>query len=105
MRQKIQLLIFALVPFANITLPPNNVIEAAYSFGDTPAIYCFENTFQMIGLMQWPYQGTINTATLSENSLTTNTAIFQGFPADTNGTITIINNTNITLVVSCQFAF
>ena len=105
MRYKIQLLIFALVPFVNITLPPNNNIQANYSFGNSPAIYCFENTLQMIGLMQWPYHGTINTATLSQNSLTTNTAIFEGFPADPNGTITIINNSNVALVVSCQFAF
>lgn len=91
------------VPFANITLNPNDIILGTYTFGQNPVIFCFENNLQSIGAVTWTYQGKRFSSTLSV-TLVTNTN-FQGFLADASGTITVRNNQPIPLIVSCLFAF
>src|SRR5438034_361886 len=86
--------IITAVPFLNIILPPGGNIQASY---------CFENNLQSVGLVQWPYKGTINSAALSLSLVTS--GVYQGQFADPSGTISVTNNTTASLVVNCQFAF
>jgi len=110
--------IYASVPFgSDIVLQPNQVIWVSYNFGNHPVIYCYEDTFQFLGSMQWSYNNQINnnsssecpfvnnTTPLSQCSLTTNTSIYGGLPADPSGAIKITNNSNTTLNVNCQYGF
>ena len=91
------------VPFQNIILNPNNIIQASYVFGPNAIIFCYENNLQSIGSVTWPYHGKSFSSTLSV-PLTTN-ANYQGLFADPTGIITIINNQSTTLVVNCVFGF
>lgn len=104
--------IYTTVPFENLPLVPNNVIAASYQFGNFSVIYCYENTFQFIGGMQWNYNGSTFSGTLSQISLVKPNppAPFEGAVVDPAGTITITNTAqnnpgNTPLVVSCQFAY
>lgn len=91
------------VPFANIFLPPNGVITASYAFGPHQIIFCYENNLQSVGVVSWPYQGNMYTSTLSL-FLKTQTNI-QGSFADSNGVLTVTNNTPNLLIVSCLYGF
>jgi hypothetical protein len=91
------------VPFETITLNPNDVIQAGYSFGLHPIVFCFDNSLATIANIRWPYQGALHNTTLPE-TLTINPQ-FEGDFADPNGVITITNTTNFTLIISCQFGF
>jgi hypothetical protein len=91
------------VPFENFSLLPNAIVKANYSFGDHPMIFCFDNTLQTQGRIQWPYHGQIKSSSLpiflKDNSN------FDGQFADLNGVIKITNTTSATLIVNCQFGF
>ena len=91
------------VPFDNISLTPGSTIEASYNFGQFPIIFCYENNLQTVGIVIWPFQGSLFTSTLPI-TFVTNTE-FQGDLADPTGTIAIFNNQTTTLLVSCDFAF
>lgn len=133
MKQKIYCILIAIfyahptfalqVPFeANYPLQPGQTIRVDYNFTDStgfthPTIYCYENTFQLVGSMQWTYNHQITTPAstadctlnnptpLSQCALSTNTTQYGGVPADPAGIIYIANNTNTTLDVNCQYGF
>src|SRR5260221_195964 len=110
--------IFSSVPFASINLQPGDSIQAGYTFGNFPSIYCFENSFQTdpaVAYLQWTFHGQlisqwtfqgqlISPVPLSSASIVINTS-FQGGLADPSGRIVISNISGHPLVVSCQFAF
>lgn len=89
------------VPFQNFLLGVNGTIEATFDFGPHPFIFCFENNLQTVGIVTWPFKGVINRSTLPITLVTNGN--FDGQFSDPTGTITVTNNTAITLVVSCIF--
>jgi len=91
------------VPFENIYLNPSQTLQASYSFGAHPVIFCFANNTQNNGTIYWPYQGLIYNQGLPV-FLKIN-GQFEGQFADANGTIQITNTTGKTLQVGCLYAY
>ncbi len=89
-------------PFQNVLLNPNNTIVSNYSFGIEPIIFCFTNSLQTVGNVTWTYKGQ-NYSAAMPLYLKTN-GNYQGAYADSNGTLTITNNTGSQIVVSCMLA-
>jgi hypothetical protein len=92
-----------IVPFNNVALNPNNSLTAGYSFGNNKIIFCYTPDLATTGVITWPYKGVIKSGSLPM-SLTTDSNV-TGQLADANGTITIRNNQNATILVSCDLAF
>lgn len=90
------------IPFQNVTLNPNQTIQANYTFGSEPIIFCYENNLQSVGRVTWPYKGHFYSSTLSITLITN--GHYQGEYADASGRITILNNLTTPLIVSCEFA-
>lgn len=90
------------VPFQNVFLNPNDTLQASFSFGINTQLFCFDNSLQTLGIFTWPYQGATQTSTLPI-FLTLNPA-YQGSLTDPNGTLTITNNLNVTLQLSCIYS-
>lgn len=96
-------LITAVVPFQNVFLNPNDVVQAGFSFGPHSQLFCFATNTQIVGIIHWPYQGNIQTGNLPI-FLKTN-PIFSGSFTDPNGGLTIQNTTNQLLQVGCLFGY
>ncbi|VVC74977.1 hypothetical protein AQUSIP_02510 [Aquicella siphonis] len=94
---------FATVPFENISVNPNGVLQAGYAFGDHAMIFCFESNLQTVANIQWSYKGQNKNSTLPVFLKTREG--FDGQFADANGTIKITNTTARTLIMNCQFGF
>jgi hypothetical protein len=90
-------------PFENITLHPNETLQSNYAFGNFSLMFCFENTLQDVGVITWPLRGKRLSSHLPVFLKTKE--IFDGNFADANGVITIHNNQNINLIVSCLLAY
>lgn len=91
------------VPFENINLNPNQSLQATYTFGERPIIFCYENNQQTVGIMSWTYKGVAKTSTLSTPLITNGN--YEGFYANASGLITITNNQSYALIVSCLYGF
>lgn len=91
------------VPFENIILNPNAVIQASYSFAGHPMIFCFDNTLQTLGNIQWPFQGIIQSSSLPIYLKID--PLYEGELADVTGTIKITNTTSTTIIMNCQYGF
>lgn len=94
---------FITVPFSNISINPNESIQAGYSFGNHAIIFCFDSSLQTVANIQWPYKGQTKNSSLPIPLKTSEE--FTGQFADTNGTIKIINTTAHILTINCQFGF
>ncbi len=91
------------IPFQNISLFPNCSIQSNFSFGNFSQMFCFTNSSQTLGVISWPSP----TGPASGNlpiELSTN-PVFSGSPINTSGTITILNNTPVTITVSCVYTY
>lgn len=99
----------AVVPFLlPITLQPGDTINAFYTFGNRPGIYCYDNTMQInpaVATMTWLYNGSVFSGALSALPLVLDNVSFTGNLADFSGVINILNITNVPLVVDCQYTF
>jgi len=91
------------VPFENVIMQSNDVIQANYNFGVFSTIFCFSNNTQTVGIITWPYAGQMMSGSLPI-VLKTN-PIFSGSFADPMGTITITNNQPDFQIISCLFAY
>ena len=90
------------VPFNNVLLNAHDSLSATYSFGIYPQIFCYVDSTMGIGSMTWPYQGQLYSGALPVllKISKDNTGDF----ADPTGTVTIFNNQNQTINVSCDLA-
>lgn len=91
------------VPFQNIFLNPNQSLASQYIIGAHKLIFCFENNQQTTGIITWPFQGVLYVSSLPI-FLKTDPNI-EGQFADNQGQITITNNQNRLLIVSCLYGF
>lgn len=91
------------VPFQNVFLTPNAQIQASFSFGVQSLLFCFATNTQIVGVITWPFNGSIQTGSLPI-FLKTN-ARFQGQFTDPIGVLTIKNNTKQLLQVGCLFGY
>ena len=91
------------VPFNNVILNPNAILSAGYSFGNNAIIFCYTPDLATTGIITWPYKGITQSGSLPM-SLTNNSNATGQF-ADSQGSITIKNTLNSTIIVSCNFAF
>lgn len=97
-----QKIIYTTVPFQNISLNPTDAIVATFSFGQQSQLFCFDNTLQTEGVINWPYHSQPQSSSLPI-FLTLNPQ-FQGSLTDPNGTLTVYNNTGITLQENCIYS-
>ncbi|MBV8803050.1 MAG: hypothetical protein JO131_08860 [Gammaproteobacteria bacterium] len=91
------------VPFNNIPLNPNANLSAGYTFGNNAIIFCYTPDLATLGVITWPYKGVTYSGSLPMSL--TNNSNATGQLADPQGTITIRNTLNSTILVSCNFAF
>ena len=93
------------VPFSTLqngyTLLPHSQVSSLYFFGNQPIIFCFTDIAG--GRINWPYTNKLRGANLPIFLKTQ--ANYTGEFADTKGTITIGNNLNVSLLVTCTFGF
>lgn len=89
-------------PFQNVILNPNYTIVSNYSFGIEPIIFCFTNSLQTVGNINWTYKGQNYSAPMPLYLKTNGN--YEGAFADSNGTLTVTNNTTTPIVVSCMLA-
>ena len=89
-------------PFQNVYLNPNNTIVSNYSFGIEPIIFCFTNSLQTLGNVNWTYKGQNYSAPMPLYLKTNGN--YEGAFADSSGTLTVTNNTSSPMVVSCMLA-
>lgn len=90
------------VPFQNVQLNQGDTLIASFSFGIQKQIFCYDNFFQNVGVVTWPFQGQPNNGILPI-FLTTQPGVIQGSGIDANGNFAIFNNTS-TLFLNCQFS-
>jgi hypothetical protein len=95
--------IISTVPFANILLNPNDMIQASYTFDGHPIIFCYEDNQETTGSIQWPLEGLVQSSTLPITLITDGQ--YSGEFADPTGTITITNTASLPVVVSCPYGF
>lgn len=91
------------VPFFNVPLAPDQVIHASYVFGRFSLMFCYTNGLPNIGLITWPLNGAQYTKLLPIY-LKIN-PIFDGKFADSSGNLTLQNNQNEQIVLSCALAY
>ena len=90
------------VPFTNVPLNAHDSLSATYSFGNVPQIFCYVYSTMNIGSITWPYQGQLYSSALPV--LLKISKDITGDFADPTGTVTIFNNQNQTINVSCNLA-
>lgn len=91
------------VPFQNVPLSRGFTLQASYAFGKFSMIFCFDNATNINSSISWPLKGSIRFSQIPV--LLKNKGNFQGFFADSRGTISITNTTNTNLKYSCVFGY
>lgn len=92
------------VPFSNVTLNKNCSVLANYSFGSiNKMLFCYSGAANTAGVLYWPYLGVSNSGKMP--IVLTVSSKYQGFLADSSGTLNVINNTNASISVNCTYAF
>lgn len=92
------------VPFTNFSLNKKCLIFADYAFGSTnKVLFCYPNAATTDGVLYWHYLG--DTFVGAMPIQLTVSSKYQGYLADSTGTLQIINNTTSTITVNCLFAF
>lgn len=92
------------VPFTNFNLNNKCSVSASYTFGSINKIlFCYVDAAINAGVVNWPYNGNIFSAAMPLQL--TISSKYQGYLADSSGTIQVINNTNSAISINCLFAF
>lgn len=91
------------VPFQNVPLNQGISLQASYSFGNFSVIFCFDNSTDINSDISWPYKGAVHFSRVPV--LLKTKSNFQGYFADSHGTITIKNTTKTQLEYSCVFGY
>lgn len=103
-------IVSATVPFQNVSLNPQDTLQATFAFGNFHQMMCYESFGQTFRIT-WPYQGTLTTlpnqsAPNPPSSIFLSTsATFTGLPIDNSGTnnLSFTNTQNITISLNCYF--